>query len=150
MQPLIIKNIIETEMEDFEKILNDMTKPQVSQLRHQEMLTDAITKAKERSLISWWWIALPLYLLAALLMKSMYMPETTLKSNLHEFKGMNGIASILMFLVLPVIIIIINLFSIRQIHRISKNLGLNILFRTVWFNLLLFLMSVAVILIYLI
>ncbi len=58
------------EMKNFEDKLFHMTKPEVSQLKHQDMLANAITKAKDKSVLSWWWLSIPLYLITTLLMKS--------------------------------------------------------------------------------
>lgn len=36
-------------MEKFEETLINMTKPQVSQLKHEDMLAKAVTRAKDKS-----------------------------------------------------------------------------------------------------
>ena len=109
------------EMKDFEESLTRMTKPEVSGLKHQYMLANAITKAKDKSVVSWWWLCIPLYITAALLMKSMFMPNTSLISNLHELATTQVYLYIVSFLLLPIILIVLNLISIRKIYFLSVN-----------------------------
>jgi hypothetical protein len=104
------------EMENFEDKLSQITKPDVSQLKHQDMLANEIIKAKDKSVLSWWWLSIPLYIIAALLMKSAFMPHTTLISNLQDLTSRDKYSTLLFFLVLPLIFIAINLISIRKIY----------------------------------
>jgi hypothetical protein len=136
-------------MEEFDEILDKMSKPQISGLKHQEMLSDAVIKARERSVLSWWWISIPVYLIAALLMKTVFMPGTSFYSNLHAMASGNRFLSILLFLVIPAIIIVVNLFHIRKIYSLTGNPGSATFFRIAWFNLLAVAASAVIILIYL-
>jgi H+/gluconate symporter-like permease len=81
------------ETEKFEEQLIRMSKPGVTHLKHQDMLAEAIVKAKDKSVLSGWWLSIPLYIIAALLMKSFFMRSTTLVTNMHEFKGHDVYAS---------------------------------------------------------
>jgi len=133
---------------NFEEKLSQMTKPAVNQLKHQEMLSNAVSNAKDRSVVSWWWLSIPLYLLAMLLMKSIYMPGTTLISNIHNLTKEQKIPSVILFLVLPVVFILINFFSIRKVFLLSgSSKSLNFL-KTIWFNLIMILFSILILLIY--
>ena len=133
---------------NFEEKLSQMTKPAVNQLKHQEMLSNAVSNAKDRSVVSWWWLSIPLYLLAMLLMKSIYMPGTTLISNIHNLTKEQKIPSVILFLVLPVVFILINFFSIRKVFLLSgSSKSLNLL-KTIWFNLIMILFSILILLIY--
>ncbi len=91
-----------------------MTKPEVSKLKHQNMLEKAIIKAKDKSVLSWWWLSIPLYILAGLLMKSIFMPSTTFGSNLHDLMGKEKYSSILFFLIVPIVFIIINVYEYQR------------------------------------
>ncbi len=135
-------------MEEFDDILKQMSKPQVSGLKHQEMLSDAITKAKERSVLSWWWISIPLYLIAVLLMKTVFMPGTTFYSNLHAMASGSRFPTILLFLVIPAIIIVVNLVHIRRIYSLTGSPGLATFSRIAWFNLLAVFTAAVIIIIY--
>jgi len=136
------------EMKNFEEKLNQMTKPEVSQLKHQNMLANTIAKAKDNSVLSWWWLSIPLYLIAALLMKSVYMPHATLVSNLHDLTSKEKYSSLLFFLILPILFIIINFMSIRKIYFLSGKPKTNHLLGSVWFNVLIIIFSILVLIIY--
>jgi len=135
-------------MKNFEEKLAQMTKPEVTHLKHQDMLANAISNAKDKSVISWWWLSIPLYLIATLLMKTIYMPQTTLLLNIHDFTSREIYLSVLFFLVLPIVFIVINFISIRNIYFLSGNpKSINFL-RTAWFNVLMILFSILIIIIY--
>lgn len=136
------------EMENFEEKLTQMTKPEVVQLKHQDMLASAIAKAKDQSVISWWWLSIPLFLIAALLMKTYYMPQTTLLQNIQEFTGREKYTSALLFLVLPAIFIVINFSSIRNMYFLSGSPKSIRFLRTAWFNVVMILFSILVLILY--
>src|SRR5215469_13956062 len=95
--------------ENFEDILKNMEKPGVPELKHATMLPGMIAKVKDRSVVSLWWLFIPLYVIAALLMKSFYVPDTSLTSLLHEFSREKTYTSVLLFYVLPAFLIVINI-----------------------------------------
>lgn len=135
-------------MKDFEDKLFQMTKPEVSQLKHQELLANTITKAKDKSVLSWWWLSIPLYLIATLLMKSFFLPSTSLTSNLHELSRNGRYSSVLIFAVLPVVFILINLITIRKIFFLSGSPKPIDFLRLVWFNIIIIIASILILLIY--
>jgi hypothetical protein len=136
------------EMQNFEKKLTQMTKPEVSELKHQEMLANAIRKAKDKSVVSWWWISIPGYIIATLLMKTVFMPGTTLISNISDMVTREKYSSILFFLIVPIAFIIINIISIRKVHFLSGSpKTLNFLWE-VWFNVLIIIFSILILIIY--
>ena len=61
----------------FEMKLAEMTKPEIPQLKHEDMLGNAISNAKDKSVVSLWWLSVPVFIVLMLLMKSVYMPGTT-------------------------------------------------------------------------
>lgn len=136
------------EMQNFENKLIQMTKPEISQLKHQGMLANAISKAKDKSVVSWWWLCIPLYIIATLLMKTFYMPGTTLISNINELTGKERYSSVLLFLILPIVFIIINFISIRRIYLLSGSPKTINFIRAIWFNTLIIIFSILVIIIY--
>lgn len=129
--------------------LLEMTKPEITELKHQDMLEKAIVKAKDKLVLSWWWLSIPLYIFATLLMKSLFMPSTTFGSNLHDLMSKEKHASILFFLVVPIVFIIINVLSIRKIYFLSGSPKTINFLKVVWFNLLIIVASILIILIYL-
>jgi magnesium-transporting ATPase (P-type) len=136
------------EMQDFEKKLIQMTKPEVKDLKHEEMLSDALSKAKDKSVVSWWWLSVPLYIIAAFMMKSMYNPHSSLISDIHDLTNKERALSVLFFLILPIVFILINILSIRRIHILSGSPTSFKFLGTVWYNVLIIFFSILVILIY--
>jgi hypothetical protein len=136
------------ETENFEEKLTQMTKPEVSHLKHQAMLANAIIKAKDKSVISWWWLSIPLYLIATLLMKTIFMPQTTLRLNIHDFTSRENYSSVLFFLVLPILFIVINFISIRNIYFLSGSPKSIKFLLTAWFNVLIIIFSILILIIY--
>jgi hypothetical protein len=136
------------EMENFEEKLTQMTKPEVTNLKHQDMLANAITKAKDKSVISWWWLSIPLYLIVTLLMKTIFMPQTTLRLNIHDFTSREIYSSILFFIVLPILFIVINFISIRNIYFLSGSQKSISFLRAAWFNVLMIIFSILILIIY--
>jgi hypothetical protein len=136
------------ELQNFEDSLLKMTKPEVSELKHQDMLANAIIKAKDSSALSWWWLSIPLYVIAAFCMKNFFMPQATLISSIHEFSGKEKYLSMLLFLIMPIVLIILNSLSIRRVYHTLGNLANINLFRKVWLNLLMILFSILILLIY--
>lgn len=137
------------EMQNFEEKLTQMTRPEVHQLKHQDMLANSITKAKDKSVLSWWWLSIPLYIIAALLMKSVFMPHTTLISNMKELTSKEKYSSVLFFLILPIVFIVINFISIRKIYFLSGSPKTINFLQTVWLNALIIICSILVLIIYL-
>jgi len=135
-------------MENFENKLIQMTKPEVSQLKHQDMLANAISKAKDKSVVSWWWLCIPLYMIATLLMKTFFIPGTTLISNIYALKGKERYSSVLFFMVIPIVFIIINVISIRRIYLLSGSPKSIYFIRAIWFNALIIILSMLVLIIY--
>jgi len=136
------------EMENFEEKLTQMTKPEVTNLKHQDMLANAITKAKDKSVNSWWWLSIPLYLIVTLLMKTIFMPQTTLRLNIHDFTSREIYSSILFFIVLPILFIVINFISIRNIYFLSGSQKSISFLRAAWFNVLMIIFSILILIIY--
>lgn len=136
-------------MEDIEDILHQMTKPAVAELKHQEMLTNTIIAAKEKSVLSGWWLSIPLYLLAMLLMKSFFIPATTMFSNLHQLAHQMKYTSILFFVIVPIVFIILNFISIRKIYFFSGSTWSITFLKYVWLNVFIIFVSLVILFIYL-
>lgn len=135
--------------DNFEKKLIKMTKPEVADLKHQDMLSKTILKAKDKSVLSWWWLSPPLYIIAALIMKTRYNPGTTFFSNLHEVTEGNKVISFAGFVILPIFFIILNFISIRRVNDLAGNPGGFNLFELVWYNVFVICVSIMLITIYL-
>ncbi|MBS1517726.1 MAG: hypothetical protein JSS91_06535 [Bacteroidetes bacterium] len=137
-------------MDNFEEKLSSMSKPEVSELRHQEMISSALIKAKDRTALSFWWISIPLYLIAMLVMKTFYMPESAVTAGIRDFSQGNMFTAIVFFILAPAAVIIMNLLSIRKIYYVSGNPKPQKFLKTVIINLIMIILSVFVIIIFLI
>jgi hypothetical protein len=125
-----------------------VTKPEIQGLKHEAMLADAIINAKDKSVVSWWWLSVPVFIILMLMMKSTFMPGTTLISNMHELESNQKYMSLIFFLISPLILIIINAFSIRKIYFLSGNpKSINFL-GTIWVNILIITFSILILIIY--
>lgn len=136
------------ENQKFEKKLKEMKKPEVTNLKHEDMLSIAITGAKDKSVVSLWWLSIPLFITAMLTMKSIYMPGTSLISNLNELAASQRYIYIIFFIVSPLVIILVNILTVRKIYVLSGSpKSLNFL-EGVWVNLLMIGLSVLILIIY--
>lgn len=134
--------------DNFEMKLNEMTKPEIPHLKHEDMLSKAIINAVDKSVLSLWWLSVPVFVILMLLMKSIYMPGTTLISNMKEMAVQNRIVSIIFFLVSPVALIIINILSIRKIYFLSGSPKSASFFQAVWLNIMVIAFAVVVLIMY--
>lgn len=136
------------EKENFEKKLKEMKKPEVTHLKHEDMLSNAISNAKDKSVVSLWWLSIPLFITAMLMMKSMYMPGTSLISNLKELAASQRYIFIVFFIASPLVLILVNILTIRKIYVLSGSpKSLNFL-EAVWVNVLMIVLSVLILIIY--
>ncbi len=137
-------------MQNFEEKLFQMTKPEVNQLKHQHLLADAVSKAKDKSVVSWWWLIIPLYIISTLLMKSIYMPGTTLISNIRDLTTKQKSLTTLFFIILPIFFILLNFFAIRKVFILSGSPRSITFLKTVWLNVVIIFFSILIVIFYLI
>ncbi len=136
------------DLQNFEKKLSQMTKPKIRELKHQDVLAQAIINAKDKSVLSWWWLSISLYILVMLLMKSLYMPKSTWLSNVHEWANKERYFALLLFIVFPVLLITINFISIRKIYiSLGRSKSFSYL-RAAWFNVSMIIISITILIIY--
>jgi hypothetical protein len=136
------------EKDEFEKKLFQMTKPEVNHLKHQDLLAKAIASAKDKSILSFWWLIIPLYIISMFLMKSLFMPNATLSSGINDLMTKQRLVAYLFFLILPVIFIVFNIISVRKVYILSGNpKSLNFL-KPVWLNVLIIIFSILVIIVF--
>jgi len=135
-------------MENFEEQLIHMSKPKISELKHQDMLANYITKAKDKSVLSLWWLSIPLFIMAALIMKTLFMPYTSFISNLHEVTGKEKYISFFFFFIVPVVFIFINAISMRRIYFLSGNPKVISFLAIVWFHIIIIMACLFTIIIY--
>lgn len=126
-----------------------MTKPEITHLKHEDMLADALITAKDKSALSWWWLSVPLYIIAAFIMKSFFMPRATFIVSMHEFSNKEKVLSLFFFLIVPIVFSILNFFSIRKIYKTMETRNMPDLLQATWFNFLMILLSILILIIYL-
>jgi hypothetical protein len=136
------------ETDKFEERIRDMEKPEVSDLKHEDLLSVAIINARGKSLVSWWWISIPLFIILMLLMKSSYNPGTTFMSNINELKATDKYISLLFFLISPLLLIIVNAFTIRNIYLLAGKPKAFSFSEEIWFCVLNIALAIFIIIIY--
>jgi len=136
------------EKKEFEENLKQMTKPEVGQLKHQDMLAKAISNAKDKTVLSLWWLIIPLFIISMLLMKSLFMPNTTLSSGIHDLAISQRFVAYTFFLILPIIFILINTISIRKVYVLSGSPRSVSFLKSVWLNVLIIFFSILILIIY--
>jgi hypothetical protein len=136
------------EKDNFEMKLTEMTKPEIPHMKHEDMLSKAIVNAKDKSVVSLWWLSVPAFIVLMLLMKSVYMPGTTLVSNMKEMEVQNKFVSILFFLISPIVLIIINAFSIRKIYFLSGSPKSAAFLQDAWLNIMVIVFAIVVLIMY--
>jgi hypothetical protein len=136
------------EKENFEKKLENMTKPEIQGLKHEILLADAIINAKDKSVVSWWWLSVPAFVILMLMMKSIFMPGTTLISNIHEIESTQKYMSIIFFLISPLILIMINALTIKKIYFLSGSPKSIRFLGTIWYNVIIIILSLLILIIY--
>ena len=110
---------MKSETINIEEVLIKMSKPEIKNLQHENLLSDAIANSKEKAALSFWWIIIPIYVLAAYWMKSFFMPGSSFPSNLGELAGRNSYAANLIFVLVPIILIVTNMMSIKKLYFFS-------------------------------
>ena len=135
-------------MDDFEKTLMEMSKPKLTRLRHQEILSKELFMNRHRNAVSWWWLGIPLYIVTALVMKSVYSPTGSLEAGIRQLKNHNKSLTYLAFVVVPVLLILINAVNLFKIGRMIKTRDLYFL-KAIQVNLIILVLSVVVLIIFL-
>ncbi len=135
-------------MKTFEDELNQMSKPEVGYLRHENLLAKSISRVQDKSRVSLWWISIPVYMLSAFIMKGFYTHNFSIASSLHEIFSMNGYLRGLVFFALPAILIVANLTSIRQLMFLYGSSEKTALYKLIYSEALVVFLSLIVMLVF--
>lgn len=108
-------------MERIEDVLNQMSKPELDELQHEEILARTIVKGQAEARISFWWISIPIYFFLAFLMKSYYTPNLSVPDALHEPFRTHPVIILLVFWWLPATLILICLLNARNAYFLFGN-----------------------------
>jgi len=138
----------DTHMDDFEKTLLNMSKPEIPPLRHEEILSKALFMNRHRHAVSWWWLGIPLYIIGALIMKSMYSPGEGLLDGIRQLRDHNKILAYGAFVVVPLLLMAISAASIFELSKIIKTRDIFFL-KTILVSLIVLVLSIIVLLLFL-
>ena len=133
---------------NFEDELMKMKKPEITELKHESLLARAFVNARDKSVVTWWWLSIPLYITVMLLMKSYFKPGTGFISNLHEITKNGDLLSVLFFLLIPLLFILLNFISLLKIYMFSGSPEFTHFLKQVWYNVLMVILSLVVVLFY--
>ena len=141
---------METETTSIEEMLIVMSKPEIKNLQHEDMLAEIIIDSKDKSVLSFWWIIIPLFVIAAYWMKSYFVPGSSFPSNLSELTEKNSYAANLIFVLIPAVLIAINFLSVKSLYFFSGSHFTKKLLSSAALNILVIIFSMIVMLVYLI
>lgn len=133
---------------NFEMKLSEMSKPEINQLKHQDMLAKAIINAKDSSVVSLWWLSIPLFIVAMLMMKSYFMPGSSLVSNIKDLALREKYIYHTFFLIAPVALILFNGIIIKRVHFLSGSPRSMDFLKDVWYNVVIIALSAVILIIY--
>lgn len=123
-----------------------MTKPEINQLNHEDMLAKEMIKSKDRSVVSIWWLALPFYILSMLLMKAIFNPEGNFFNYLVELVFFQKYLAIVLFYIIPGILICVNGWSIWKIYILAGKPESLRFIKSVWLNVLIIFLALILLL----
>lgn len=106
-------------MDDFEKMLTELPKPEVKELRHEDMLAADLIRAKDKAATGLWWLLVPLYVLTMLLVRTLY-KKTSLAMELNAFYERSPLLALLLFIAAPLLLLV--LYWRKQRRKISSPL----------------------------
>lgn len=135
-------------MTEFEQKLDKMSLPSVDELKHEELIAANIINRKHKSSISFWWLSIPAYTIAAFFMKSFYYKGTSVFDMIKELINKEGYIGPVLFGVLPIVLLIINIISIRQANYLFGVLKRKAFIQSIFREILLIVLSFITLLIY--
>jgi hypothetical protein len=107
-----------------------------------------IESVKSILTLSLWWLCIPVYTIAIQYMKTWFLPRSFFRFNMHDLIMRERPATFFLFLILPVILIIINVFSMLRLFKLTGNYRKLKPFSLIWANALVIIISVTVMCIY--
>lgn len=132
------------ETSEFENKLHHMSKPEINQLSHQNLVAHAISRAKEKSVVSLWWLAIPAFVIIMLWMKSMYMPQHRFFTYLKETISGQPPLMVFIFYFVPVILTLVNAWTIKKTNYLLGGPGIFKLLQAVGHNVVMILLALFI------
>lgn len=112
------------------------------------MLENEIINAKDKAVMSIWWLAVPVFVIVTLLMKGFYISGSSLISGINDLADRQSDIFLTFFLISPLLLIIYNAASIIKVRSLTENQKSIDFLGAVWFNILIILLSVIIIIVY--
>ncbi len=106
-------------MDKFEKKLQEISKPEIQELKHQQIIMERILAQNRKTALTWWWAFIPLYVMAAFIMKSWYIPAGGTLTYIKEFISGNPSLSFILFGGLPFLAMLVNMLGVKNIYFYS-------------------------------
>lgn len=135
--------------QEFEAELKQMTKPKINELEHEQIITKAIINARANSVLSWWWLFIPVYVIAMFCMKSLFVPAATLISEIKNFSHEQRFVAAIFFIITPITFIAVNFISIKRVYFLSGNPKSISFLKFLWMNVVSIIASIIILIIYL-
>lgn len=143
------------EQQSFEEKMENLKKPDVGAVQHQQALKMTLFNAKKSAALGLWFVLIPCYFLFCVFMKYYFQANLHLFDLAEEFfaqldKNPNThFLSPILFVVLPITGIVVNALSILhfEYRKGARELVMTIQVR--WMNICLLLLSGAIVLIFL-
>ena len=135
-------------MENWEDNFEKMSKPEMPELLHGQALKNAIERAEEKSVISFWWLLVAVYVIGAFLLKTLYKPGSFFLSSIRAFKGSQVFPAILFFLISPAVVLLFSVRSIKERYFLAGNPRLGSFVRSILVQVFLIFFSLITIVIY--
>ena len=133
----------------FEEELTQMSKPEVHELKHARLVTEILRNAGDGSVLSAWWLSIPVYILAMLCMQALYLPHSHPLHLLRQLIRGQDWTFLLFFAVVPAVCAIANAILLRKIWFLSGSPGIVGLLRVGWRQILVMLLCALILFIYL-
>lgn len=143
------------EHQSFEEKMENLKKPDVSGVQHQEVLKMTLFNARKSAALGLWFVLIPCYFLFCVFMKYYFRANLHLFDIAEEFfaqldKNPNThFLSPILFVVLPITGIIVNALSILHFEYRKGTRVLVVTIQLRWANIGLLLVSSAIVLIFL-
>lgn len=106
-------------MDEFEQMLDDLSRPELPPLRHQEFMERAVIRIKARTIVSLWWLVIGCYVVASLLMKAAHVPGSSFARSFRLFSTVHPGWTILLFVVIPTAVAIFTAVSLHRIYVLA-------------------------------
>jgi hypothetical protein len=133
-----------------EERLEQMSKPRLPELKHSELLFTQIISNRERTVVSGWFLSIPLFIVAVLIMKARYFQGEGYLVYLQQFIIQQKLLSVLFFVAIPILILVFMVTGIRKVRYLAGKPRFADFLRLIWIQLLIGFVCLLIICMYII